>query len=457
MKDNNRQKENVSEQIIQYVWQHKLYYPNGLTTTTGEQVIVENAGYPNSNAGPDYTEARISIGGIKMVGTVEIHRKASDWYRHSHHTDPAYSSVILHVVLESDEEVKTADGRVVPQLQITIPSSILDKINNSLNPPSPFDLPCQSVLPTIPKLTVHMWLTSIYVQRLQSQVEVINKRRTLCEMNWEKTLFITIARNFGFGVNGDVFEEFGNKVSWPAIGKHSDDLEMIEAMFFGVAGLLDDCMIPEFYRADAANDEYLARLRRNYNFMKNKFGLESVDPNRWKFLRMRPQNFPHIRIAQLAMLVYQGRLKFARMISAENVDELLELLTTKVSDYWKTHYTFSSTQSKPIDKCLSIDSRRLIVINSMVPMMFAYGKYKEDYSLMEKAVALVEQLPPEDNNIIRKWKNAGMMPESAMDSQALIEMMNKMCRCHDCLRCRFGLDFMKSDNQWLWKEDESQE
>jgi hypothetical protein len=287
-------------------------------------------------------------------------------------------------------------------------------------------------------------MTSLTLERFEERTRQIMLRREALDKNWEDTLFVTLARNFGFGINGDAFEQWAQSIPMSAVGKHRDSLFQIEAIFFGQAGLLEDNHEGDYYQ----------QLQKEYRYLRQKFTLTPIDPKVWKFLRLRPQNFPYIRIAQLAMLYYEQRLNLSRLLNAQNLDEVSALLLTHVSDYWRTHYTFDAQPTKPVEKTLSPSSIQLVIINSVAPMLFAYGKYKSDHSLCDRAFSLWEQLKPENNTIIRDWASAGIPCENAADSQALIQLHRNYCQRRDCLRCKFGYEYIRRTPAFLREGEE---
>lgn len=438
--------------MLHYVWQHKTFPLKALKTTDGREVEVISVGMHNTDAGPDFLNAKVKIDGVLWVGSVEIHTKSSDWYRHRHDSDAAYDSVILHVTGDADMEVTCSNGVVPPQLVLPVPESV--RANYEALCHSDCTPRCREVIADIPRLMQHNWLTSLFVERLELRTRQIMERRELCDKNWEDTMFVTIARNFGFGINGEAFERWAHSIPMGAVAKHRNDLFQVEAIFFGQAGLLEDSAIPSEYLAQSAADGYLLRLRSEYEYMRKKFGFSPMDSSIWRFLRLRPQNFPHIRIAQLAMMYYEGKVGISALMNAETLEGVYDLFDTHVSQYWRTHYTFASTTSPEIDKKLSNSSKELLVINSVAPMLFAYGRYKSDEALEQRAMNYFEQLRPENNRIIRDWQSAGIRCESAADSQALIQLTKQYCMTHDCLRCRFGNEFIRRNPGFLKEEGE---
>lgn len=437
------------ETLLHYVWKHKILPLRPLITTDGRAVEVINPGLHNTNAGPDFHGAKIKIDGTEWAGNVEIHLLTSDWFRHHHDSDATYDNIILHVVEHADQDLLYPNGQKVPQLEIEVPDYVRKSYGSLMA--SDRTPRCSAVAGSLPLLMVHNWMTSLTLERFEDRTRQIMQRRETLDKNWEDTLFVTIARNFGFGINGDAFEAWAQSIPMGAVAKHRDDLFQIEAIFFGQAGLLDD-------NGDTYPDgDYYLRLQREYRYLRQKFSLTPINPMKWRFLRLRPQNFPHIRIAQLAMLYFEQHLNLSRLISADSIDAVKALLTTHVSDFWRTHYTFNSQPSKAADKILSEKSRNLLVINSVAPILFAYGKYKSNHDLCEHAFELWQQLKPEDNHIIRNWKAAGVECESAADSQALIQLTRAYCEPHECLRCKFGYEFIRRTPNLLCDVDDCAE
>ncbi len=447
------------EQLLHYVWKHKIFLHSQLTTTDGRTLEIINPGLPNTNAGPDFINAKVKIDGTLWAGNVEIHQLSSDWYRHNHDINEAYDNIILHVAEIVDTDIAYPNGVRVPQLQISVPQYVKQNYDELIR--SDREPRCAAVAGTLPLFTIHNWMTSLALERFEQRNRQILARRESLDKNWEDTLFVTVARNFGFGVNGDAFEAWAHSIPMAAVAKHRDSLFQIEAIFFGQAGLLEDEKIEKakdakIAKTDDGKDEgieYYNRLRKEYQYLSKKFSLTPIPTKLWRFLRLRPQNFPHIRIAQLAMLYYEQRLTLSRLIAAAAFDDVKALFTTHVSDFWRTHYTFTSSPSRASDKALSVSSIRLLTINSVAPILFAYGKYKTDDSLCERAFSLWEELPPENNRFIRNWASAGIACENSADTQALIHLTHHYCDTHDCLRCKFGYEYIKRTPDFLCEED----
>ena len=435
----------MMEQLLHYCWKHKLFPLEPITTTDGLDVEVIDPGlYNRRDSGPDFFNAKVRINGTLWVGNVEIHQKSSDWYAHGHDRDAAYNNVVLHVCGIVDTDVHTADGKPLPQMVLQVPAAVSSNYEELLKTDE--YPPCYKILPSLSRLMVHSWMSALQTERLEQKTEAIRHRVERQEGSWEAGYFMTLARNYGFGINGDAFEAWAATVPLKAVDHHRDDLFQIEAIFMGQAGLLELDMIPEHYQKDALNEGYFTRLRNEYLYLQHKFGLQPMDGAQWRFLRLRPQNFPHIRISQLAQLYYSRKAGLSQLLECETVEQLSALLSSYVTPYWETHYTFGSTSCKT-QKHLSAASLNLLIINTAIPMLFAYGRHKSNERLCDRAFDLLEQLRAENNHITRMWQQCGLEVRTAGDSQALIQLKREYCDRKDCLRCRIGYEYLKRSNQ----------
>lgn len=430
------------ECLLHYCWKHQLLPLRHLTSTRGEPVEVINPGRHNHDAGPDFLYAQVRIGGQLWAGNVEIHVRSSDWYRHHHDRDRAYANVILHVVQTSDRPVTLPYMPDIPIPEVVVPIPEHVRQQYAALVASESHPRCADVLRGLQPLTVRSWLTRLATERLEQRTEQIDAWRRERGMDWEATLFAALARHFGFGVNGEAFEEWAKTITPAALSKHRDDLFQMEAIFFGQAGLLEP-------PASGPDAPYRERLQGEYHYLQKLFGLKGMDASRWKFLRLRPQNFPHIRLAQLAMLHHERRLSLSAVVTCKTVKQLRALLDTHVSPFWQTHYTFRSKPSAPSEKHLSTASKDLLIINALAPVAFAYGQYRGDSDLCERALGWLETMRPEDNLVVRQWRLAGVNPESAADTQALMQLHRQYCERHDCLRCRFGSEYIRRTPTFL--------
>ena len=428
------------EQLLHYVWKHKLFPLVELKTTDGKPVEVIDPGLHNHNSGPDFFNAKVKISQTLWVGKVEIHDKSSDWFLHGHDKDQAYDNVVLHVTGKPDVEVMNTAGQYIPQMVLEVPSTIRENYEELLRTDQ--YPPCYQIIPDLTTLNIHAWMAALQTERLEQKTEAIIRRVKRMNGSWENAYFLTLARNYGFGINGDTFEEWATHIPFSAIAHHRDKLFQIEAVFMGQAGLLDINAIPERYQQEALNEGYYAKLRNEYLYLAHKFSLCPMDYKRWKFLRLRPQNFPHIRLSQLANLYYERKTGLSQLVECKDLFSLQSLLSTKVTPYWETHYTFGSI-SDLNEKNLSPFSMNLLMINTCIPMLFAYGRHSAKEALCNRAFDFLEQLKAENNYIIRLWKECGLTVKNAGDSQALIQLKKEYCDKKECLRCRIGYEYLK--------------
>ena len=415
----------MRESILHYVWQHKLFTAQQLVTAEGEPVDVIDVGKHNTDAGPDFFNAKIRIGETLWAGNVEIHTRSTDWHRHSHHSDKAYNSVILHVVSEVDGEIFRADGAKIPQLVLVYPKHIAENYDRLITEQK--WIACEDKIAAVPGIVIESWKNALLTERLEQKMQAITTLLTESNQHWEEAFYITLARNFGFGTNSQAFESLAKSVPLSVLGKHKDQLLQLEAVLFGQAGLL----------TDEATDEYAARLKQEYSFMKAKFGLQPINASQWKLLRLRPDNFPHVRIAQFASLIHSSSKLFSKIVDQPEMEYLRSIFVCEPSDYWKRHYLFSH-ESPVRDKKLGTQSINVLLINTVVPFLFCYAQQKNNQTLKDKALQLLEQLPSERNAIITAWQKLGINSASAYDSQALLQLKKQYCDDKKCLRCRIG-------------------
>jgi hypothetical protein len=393
------------ERLLHYTWRHKLLPLGKLTTTDSRMVEVIDPGlYNNSDAGPDFFNAKVKVDGILWVGNVEIHIKASDWYRHHHDKDSAYDSVILHVVQQADMEVKTSQGKTLTTLELPVAEELKQDYEGLIH--SDKYPPCYKIIPRLPSLKVHSWLSSLQVERLQQKTSAIVERVQKTKGSWEAAYFVTLSRNFGFSINGDAFETWATMMPMNALAHHRDNLFQIESIFIGMAGLLD--------KVDP-------KYTQEFAYLQKKFGLTPMDATLWRYLRTRPQNFPHVRIMQLAQMYHEQRTSLSQLLNCKNSKEISTLYNIKGA---------------------KLD---LLIINTVVPTVFAYGRYHANEEYEDRAFDLLEAIKVEDNNIVRMWQECGLDARTAGDSQALIQLKKEYCDKKNCLRCRFGYEFLSGE------------
>ena len=418
------------EQLLHYVWKHKIFSLKELKTTTGQQVEVIDTGLANTDAGPDFFNAKLKLDGVLWIGNIEIHERSSDWFKHGHHADTGYNSVILHIASEIDTEISRSNGERIPQIQLICPEAVRTNYKELLETDS--YPPCYRIIPSLSPFTAHSWMTALQMERFEQKATLLNERLKRCQGNWEDAFFITLARNFGFGLNGDAFETWAHRLPFRAVDKHRNDLFQIEAIFFGQAGILED----------SDGDGYYLRLKKEYTYLQHKFGLIPMDASLWRFLRLRPANFPHIRIAQLACLYHRAYGLLSRIMETETLQGVRDILKGGTSEYWLTHYTFGGS-SPSRQKSLSNTSLDLLIINTVVTFLYAYGLHKGNRVLCARAGSFLEELKAENNYITRMWEQCGMKASNAADSQALIQLKKEYCDKKKCLYCRIGYEYLK--------------
>ena len=419
------------EHLLHYVWKHKIFPLHALQTTDGLSVEVLDSGLHNTHAGPDFFNAKLKIGDTLWVGNVEIHVNASDWERHGHQHDKSYDSVILHVVACSDSQTTRTNGELIPQLLLDCPAHVRTNYRELYK--ADISPACYSVVSSLSKISIRSWLAALQTERFEQKTEAIKQRLADIGNNWEDAFFITLARYLGVGLNGDAFEAWAKKIPFRLVDKVRDDLFKVEAIFLGVAGLLDA----------EAEDEYMQKLKREFQYLQHAYSIEdTLDAARWKFLRLRPDNFPHVRLAQLSYWYCQSRTLFSKAMQAESIEQIRELLVTNTSDYWKEHYVFGKT-SPHREKKLGATAQNILIINAVVPFLYAYGLHRSNEALCERAGNLLEELKAENNFITRLWAAAGIEVSTAADSQAIIQLHRAYCEPKKCLYCRFGYEYLR--------------
>lgn len=413
----------MREDIIHYVWKHKLY-DKQLCTVEGEPIEVIDTGIHNSNAGPDFFNAKIKIGDQLWVGNVEIHHSSGDWIKHNHHRDESYDSIILHIVRKANTTIINSSGRRIPQCIITYPTHIDNNIDFLLK--SDLSIPCANYISSIPKLRLSSWLNSLLIERLERKTNDIETLLQQYINSWEEVFYILLSRSFGFGINSDAFERLAKSIPLQYIRKHSNNILQLEAMLFGQAGMLEK---PE--------DEYQKSLSNEYLFLKEKFGLTPLPSSLFKNLRIRPTAFPQVRIAQLTILLHTYPNLFNKVVYAKDVGTLRLILQVNPSLYWQTHYTFG-TESPKRSKYLGDNSLDSLIINAVCPIIFSYGKHTADESICDKSLAFLENIKAENNSIIKFFKSLNVSINSAYDSQACIQLKREYCEKKKCLFCQIG-------------------
>lgn len=426
-----------NEELLYYIWRYSYFDFNQLTTTAGETIKVKETGFRNTNAGPDFIQSKIQLGSTLWVGNVEMHLLSSDWNTHRHQYDQAYNNVILHVVWEDDGPVYHTSGTILPCLELKhiVDAALIRQYQYLMH--SDKWIPCQETLPQVSLLIKESWLHRLMAERLESRaISILDTLKTLNE-DWESVCFQKLARALGNQVNSDAMEMLARITPLSILGKHQDQLFQMEALLFGQSGLLNE--------VNNTEDEYVSALREEYDFLQLKYNLHPMKASQWKFLRLRPANFPTLRIAQFARMIYQTHHLFSKFIAAANANEIIHALDIKVSQYWKDHYTFGAL-STPKEKRLGKQSILHIIINTVSPLLFAYGVYVDDNTYKDKAVRHLTELPAEKNHITSGWAALGWKADQALHSQAMIQLKNNYCNEKRCLQCSIGHQIIKLRN-----------
>ena len=420
----------MNEKLLQFLWQHSLYNTVGLRTTSGDDLLVIHPGQLNRDSGPDFAEARIKVGGTILVGNVEIHVRSSDWLKHGHDNDPAYKNLVLHVVYDNDIDHAPANTPVVV-LSSAIPDTLIAKYSDLVN--TDLQLPCAGRHQLVKTITKEGWLSRLLAERWEQKLADWNVLLNNSADDWRNLLYWRLAANFGFKTNATPFLLLAQSLPINVPTRHKDDLMQLEALFFGQAGMLDE----DF------DDDYPRRLQREYDYLRKKYSLKPVNKALWKFMRMRPANFPTVRIAQFAALVQQSVHLFSQIVETHSVKEIIPLLDVKASDYWDTHFRFDAVAEHGSAKALGRTSIENIIINTIAPIQFLYAARQDTDRLRERALQLLEEVPAEGNKVIRLWQENGWDVVNAAQSQALLQLYNNYCSSKRCLECTIGLNILR--------------
>ena len=417
------------EEFLHFIWQFRLYGSQKLQSDTGDIIEVIRPGAPNKNAGPDFLQAKLIIDQTIWIGNVEIHLNASDWLAHHHQNDVAYDNVILHVVFLNDKPIYRTDGTIIPVLVLKdrFPHKLLVHYEQLIHSTNRF--PCEKQIGEVDDFMMASFLTRVAIERLEKKSEEVY--RTLHELkgDWDETFYHFIAKNFGLHLNSVPMEMLARSLPQQILAKHKNNSFQIEALLFGQAGFLEQKF----------TDDYPQQLKREYQFLRRKYRLKPIAISVWKFMRMRPQNFPTLRLAQFAALIVNSNHLFSKVITIKD-NNFFDLLP--INSYWKTHYHFNKAAENVVVQ-LGKHTIHNIFINTTSLFLFAYGKYINQHLLIDRAIALQENLPAERNSILRQYKDAGVKVSSAFQSQALLHLKKFYCNEKKCLSCGIGVRILK--------------
>jgi len=423
----------MTEDLLHFIWKFRLLRPISLCTTDHVPLQIIHPGEHNTHAGPDFSNGRIRLGDTEWAGNIEIHKRSSEWYQHNHQYDKAYNNVILHVVYEHDKAVFTSENSPLPCLELKdlIAPGILDKYKVLYK--NRQEIPCGSQFSQCKDTVREPWLERMLVERLEGKTAAIKELFAFTRQNWDETFYLLLCRTFGFKVNADPFLQLGRILPLTLLLKYADKPLQLEALLFGQSGLL----------AGEFELDHPKQIKKEFAFLKHKYNLSPMDGQQWKFLRMRPGNFPSIRIAQMAVFIQQYQHTFSKVVEAKSPEEVKDLFRISASGWWRTHYTFKAL-SPAADKNLGESSIENILINAVCPILFFYGKARKEEKLCEKALDWFSLLKPESNQVTRLFEDLLFAPGHAGHSQALLQLHGNYCKGKKCLQCAIGTHILKA-------------
>ena len=423
----------MRESFLHFLWRWRRFDAQNLCTTTGLPIEILHPGEWNTHAGPDFFNARLRIAGTLWAGTVEIHLRASEWLAHRHSDDPSYDNVVLHVVLEEDQPVLRGNGgEPIPCLELKgrIPPRVLETYQRLEHERA--WIPCQGFLPAVPEIIRLNWLDRLLVERLEQKTGAIAEMLATTENHWETAFYRLLARSFGLKVNAEPFEALARSLPLLLLAKHKNNPKQVEALIFGQAGMLEGPF----------SDDYPNGLAAEYRFLQHKYSLVPLASGQWKFLRLRPANFPTVRLAQFCALVNQSVHLFSGVLEARNLRELENLFEVQPHAYWLTHFQFDKPSVKRA-KTAGRDFVHLLIVNTIAPFLFHYGKTKMLETYQKRALGLLEEIPAEANTIIDGWAELGIRARNAYHTQSLIQLKTRWCDAKRCLECAIGNAVLK--------------
>lgn len=422
---------------IHYLWKNDLLRFQKLSTTAGEEITIIDRGTEEIDKNI-FSGAKIKIGDKIWAGDIVLHKKSSDWESEIQKKRSLYNNVILHVTMQNDCEALRQHGEAVEQIEINCPPSLEKEMHEAFEEHSN-RLPCREAISSLEDIKLHSIFSRLLIERIEEKVANIERVLKSCEERWEETLFKTIIRSFGFGIQSITFEEFASIIDFQALGKHRDNIIQIEAIFFGQAGLLEEEAIPYYYREEAKNNAYYNELIREYKFLSNKFKLQSMDYRSWG----GSSATPHVRIARLASLYYSKNVSISNISACNTLTDLSKIIDTPLHGYWYNHTCFGGTETCGNGRIKQKQSD-VIIINAIVPILYVYGKHRSNQQLCEKAEDYLHELKREENSIIKRWEESGITVNCAADSQALLQLNKRYCATNNCINCKFAYHYIKT-------------
>lgn len=421
----------MNENFILYLWSFQLFQ-RPLSTIDNQLVDVISPGTRNTDSGPDFFNGKIRIGETLWAGNIEIHLKSSDWYKHQHHLDDAYNNIVLHVVYENDISINRKNGELIPVVELKgkFDENLLFRYQSFIAAMHP--IPCHKLIGSVNHFTQMNWFDALMIERLKDKTSTVSQSLSSGNQDFNEVFYQKISRNFGFKTNADAMEQLAISVPLNVILKHGDQLFQLEALLFGQAGFL----------SQSFKDEYPKRLFFEYQFLADKYKLQSMDKKVWKFMRMRPANFPTIRIAQFADFLNKAPEVFSTLLSTNKFAHVQSLFKVSASPYWNNHFHFDQVASPNRKKKLGQASVNLIIINTIIPFLFIYSEYIGRFELHQKALDWLDQIPGENNRVTRLFAQCGIEATSALHSQALLQLNSEYCSQKRCLDCRLGHELL---------------
>lgn len=421
------------EDFLHYLWKTKQCYDNNLKTTDGKSLEIIEFGIHNHDAGPDFSYVKISIDHVTWIGNMEMHIHSSDWYRHHHQDDKAYDNVILHVVYEYDEAVMDKDGNEIPTLELKplISTELID--NYRLLTTKKSFIPCQEILQYVSELKVSMTLSAMAIRRLENKVETIKLLHHRLDNDWKATFYVLLARYIGGKVNGEPFEQLALALPYQTVLKNLHDRSLLESLYYGTSGLIPKRPI----------DDYTNSLNTNYIFLKSKYQLKPLQESMWKFARLRPGQFPTIRIDQLITMIEKDILNIDQLLQ-DDINTIRQRLVVSSSDYWQNHYTFDKLAKRRSKKHLGKTMQDILIINAIIPFLFFYGKSLDRTDIVEQCIEWLSNIKPESNKYTRSWNQySSQQLQNALDTQGLLTLYHDYCSGSLCSNCSIGVDILQ--------------
>ena len=417
----------MKEDFLHFLWRTRRFDATALCTTEQEPLHIIQTGTYNTHAGPDFFNARIRLDNTEWAGNIEMHLRSSEWLTHGHQHDPAYDNVVLHVVWDDDVPVVRPNGSLIPCLVLRgrVPPMLLQRYQQLIHEQA--WIPCAGRIAETPSIIRLNWLDRLTAERLEQKTDLLTTQLTATENHWEEAFYRVLARSFGLKVNCEPFEMMARSLPLSILAKHKNDLFQLEALLFGQAGLLEETF----------TESYPTKLAKEYQFLRHKYQLSPIAGSNWKFLRLRPANFPSVRIAQFAVLIHQSSHLFSQVIEADSVRSVARLFQVELCGYWLSHYRFDALSEKR-PKRIGDDFINSLVINTLIPTLFLYGKMRHLPEYQAKALRWLDELEPESNTVIQGWQQLGIQPRNGCETQALLQLKTKYCDTKKCMDCAIG-------------------